>query len=116
MIIHMFHGFKMSLATAWGLLALMCFLILLNKDKYNEWFSRVFGFILKPMGKLVMYVYIFHYPMITIVYNIVGPDQHLLCFLIVTACALGVSVLYHKLYTTKIEPYFNKKPAVPAQK
>ena len=119
MIVHMFYGFHISLATAWGLLALMCFLILLNADKYNEWFSKTFGFIIKPMGKLVMYVYIFHYPMITVVYSIVGPDNHLACFLIVVACALGVSVLYYKLYTNKIEPYFNQKPApaaAPAEK
>ena len=117
MIVHMFYGFKISLGTAWGLLAVMCFLILLNQDAYNHWFSKTFGFIIKPLGKLVMYVYIFHYPMITVTYKIIGPEHHLACFLIVTACALLVSVAYHNLYVKVIEPHFNPKPktAAPAK-
>ena len=111
MILHMFIGFHISLGTAWGLLALMCFLILLNADAYNHWFSKTFGFVIKPLGKLMMYVYIFHYPMITVVYGIIGPDKHLLCFLIVTAIALLVSVGYYQLYTKVIEPHFNPKAA-----
>ena len=111
-IVHMFYGFQLSLATCWGLLAVMCFLILLNRDYYNAWFSKVFGFILKPAGKIAMYIYIFHYPMIRIVYGWVGLENQLLCFLIVVAMATAVSVVYHICYVRYIEPYFNKKPAV----
>ena len=114
MIVHMFHGFNMSLATAWGLLGVMCFLILLNRDLYNKWFSKIFGFILKPMGKIAMYIYIFHYPMIRVVYGIVGLENQLACFLIVVAVSIIVSFGYYALYTKVIEPRFNKKPAAPA--
>ena len=115
MMVHMFVGFKLSLATSWGLLAVMCFLILLNRDKYNEYFSKIFGFILKPMGKIAMYIYIFHYPMIRVVYSFVGLENQLACFLIVVAISIVVSVGYYQLYTRKIDPYFNPKKPAPAE-
>ena len=117
MILHMFIGFHISQTTAWGLLGVMCFLILLNRDKYNEWFSKVFGFILKPMGKIAMYIYIFHYPIVRVVYGFVGLNNQLLCFLITVAISIVISFAYYKVYTDYIDPHFNpnkKKPAAPA--
>lgn len=114
LIVHMFYGFQISLVTGWGLLAVMSFLVLLNQDAYCHAFSRAFGFILKPFGKIAMYIYIFHYPMITIVYGIVGIEtvqQKVLCYVIVMAVSIVISILYHQAYVKWIEPFFNKKQA-----
>lgn len=111
LMVHMFYGFKISLATGWGLLALMSLLVLLNQDAYCHAFSKTFGFIVKPLGKIAMYIYIFHYPMIIPIYNIVGVEttqQKVLCYVIVMVLAVIVSILYHLAYVKWIEPYFNK--------
>ena len=111
LIVHMFYGFKISQVTGWGLLAVMSFIVLLNQDHYCHAFSKAFGFILKPFGKIAMYIYIFHYPMITPIYCLVGVEttqQKVLCYVIVMVLAIIVSVLYHLAYVKWIEPFFNK--------
>lgn len=116
MIVHMFVGFQLSLSACWGLLAVMCFLILLNEDAYCHAFSKAFGFILKPFGKIAMYIYIFHYSLIIPMYSIFGgvtPGQKFVVYLAVVAVSIVLSTIYHLAYVKYISPFFYKKSALP---
>lgn len=110
LIVHMFYGFQLSQVTVWGLLAVMSFLVLLNYDNYTKCFSRALEFILKPFGKIAMYIYIFHYPLIVPVFVLLGLNNRLLVFAVVALAAVGISILYHQTYVRWIEPFFNRKP------
>lgn len=87
------------------------FFVLLNVDGFSRLFNRK---IFATPGRLAFYIYMFHYPIIVVVGNLMNvgnePDKLWILFGVSTVVTIVVGYLFMLLNNKVIQPWFKKKP------
>lgn len=104
-IYHMIWGSPLTYATINGLCMVFVFISFLNKD----YFTKILDFpIWKYPGKMALYIYMLHYPIIGILYKVFNvTNLHDICF-ITYGITIALSIILMLVMDYVITPRLNK--------